>query len=80
MTSQVSEQPATASRRSPDALEERLRDLEDRVATLTEAVRVLARGLEDLPSAEPGGNRGAEAARRAHDLLLAAGQRQGRPS
>ena len=42
------------------------------VAALTEALKVLARGLEDLPTAEPGGKPAAEAARRAYDLLLAA--------
>jgi hypothetical protein len=46
--------------------------VEVRVAALTEALQVLARGLEDLPTAEPGGKPAAEAARRAHDLLLAA--------
>ena len=76
----TSHEAATASRRPPGAFDERLRDLEDRVATLTEAVRVLARGLEDPPSAGPGGHRRAEAARRAHDLLLAAGQERERPS
>lgn len=80
MTSQMSEQSAMAPPRPPGAFEERLRDLEDRVATLTEAVLVLARGLEDLPSAGPDGHRRAEAARRAHDLLLAAGQERERPS
>lgn len=80
MASHVSEQPAAAPGRAPGALEERLSDLEERVATLTEAVGVLARGLEDLPSAEPGDNRRAEAARRAHDLLLAAGHGRRRPS
>ena len=78
MTSQVRGQSAATARELPDVLEERLRRLEDRVATLTEAVRVLAHGLEDLPSAEPAGNRPAEAARRAHDLL-APGQERERP-
>ena len=45
-----------------------------RVAALTEALQVLARGLEDLPTAEPGGRPAAEATRRAHELLLAAAQ------
>jgi hypothetical protein len=54
-------------------LAERLRQLEARVDTLTEALRVLARGLEDGPLAEPGGHRVAGAARQAHELLLAAG-------
>jgi hypothetical protein len=57
--------------------------IEGRVTALTEAVRVLAHGLEDLPAMEPGGNRTADAARRAYDLLLAAepphAQPDGRP-
>lgn len=57
-------------RESLAALEERVRVLEDHVATLTEAVRVLAHGLEDPPAAEPAGDRAGAAARRAHDLLL----------
>jgi hypothetical protein len=65
-----------------DALEERVAALEDRVAALTEAVRVLAHGLEDLPWAEPRENRAATAtaARRAYDLLLAAGPAVTRPA
>jgi len=57
---------------SVTALQERMNLVEVRVAALTEALQVLARGLEDLPTAEPGGKPTAEAARRAHDLLLAA--------
>lgn len=54
------------------ALEERVRVLEAHVAVLTDAIRVLARGLEDIPTAEPGQRPTAGAARRAYDLLLAA--------
>jgi uncharacterized membrane protein len=54
------------------ALEERLQLLEARVAALTEAVQTLSRGLADGPLAEPGGRATADAARQAHDLLLAA--------
>jgi hypothetical protein len=57
------------------ALEERVQILEAQVAILDEALRVLTRGLEDLPAAEPGRKQAAEAARRAHDLLLTAGPR-----
>lgn len=60
------------NRESPAALEDRVHRLEDRVMALTEAVRVLAHGLEDLPATEPGGRRAAAAARQAHDLLLIA--------
>jgi hypothetical protein len=57
---------------SMTALEERVHVLEGRVAALADAVRVLAHGLEDLPTAEPGQRTAAEAARRAYDLLLVA--------
>lgn len=53
-------------------LEERVRHLESTVATLADALRVLARGLEDGPMAEPGDRTVVEAARQAHELLLAA--------
>jgi hypothetical protein len=53
------------------ALQERVRLLEARVAVLTEALQTLIRGLEDPPTAKPGGRPAAEAARRAHELLLA---------
>lgn len=66
--------------REPQAtLEERVLALEHRVAALAEALRVLAHGLEDLPAAEPRGQRAAEAARQAHDLLLVAGERASEP-
>jgi hypothetical protein len=54
------------------AVQERVRLLEVRVAALTEALQTLIRGLEGLPTAEPGGRPAREAARRAHELLLAA--------
>jgi hypothetical protein len=54
------------------ALEERVRVLEDRVAALSEVIRVLAHGLVEPPTAEPGQRSVAEAARRAYDLLLVA--------
>ncbi|MGE5288623.1 MAG: hypothetical protein ACM3ML_15780 [Micromonosporaceae bacterium] len=54
------------------ALEERVHGLEGRLAALADAVRVLAHGLEDLPTIEPGQKPAAEAARRAYDLLLVA--------
>ena len=53
-------------------LEIRVHNLEFQVDTLTEALRVLARGLEDGPLDEPAGQGVADAARHAHDLLLAA--------
>ena len=54
------------------ALEERVHRLEVRTEALADAVRLLARGLEAEPMAGPAVGRPAEAARRAHELLLAA--------
>jgi exonuclease VII small subunit len=53
-------------------LTERVRRLEDQLAALTEAVEVLARGLESSPMAEPRNRHIEEAARQAHELLLLA--------
>ncbi len=53
-------------------LAERVRQLEAQTAALTEAVEVLARGLESTPMAEPPNHHIEEAARRAHELLLLA--------
>jgi hypothetical protein len=55
---------------APAALEGRVRILEERVSALADAIRVLARGLEDIPTIEPGQRRAADAARQAHELLL----------
>lgn len=49
----------------------RLRALERSVEVLTNAVRALARGLEETPVDEPLGNRAARAGREAHQILLA---------
>lgn len=54
------------------ALEERVHRLEVRTEALADAVRLLARGLEAGPMAGPAAGRSAEAARRAHEVLLAA--------
>ena len=59
------------------ALEERVHVLEDRVTALADVV--LARGLEELSTAEPGQRPAAKAARRACDLLLAAEPRMPGP-
>jgi len=56
---------------APGGLERRVAGLEGKVRALTEAVRVLATGLETIPLAEPGEDTGARAARRAHQILLA---------
>jgi uncharacterized protein (DUF2267 family) len=52
--------------------EDRIGRLEDTVSNLTEALRTLARGLEEVPGTEPDEHRIAKAARLAHELLLAA--------
>ncbi len=57
-------------------LDERVHVLEERVTALADAVRVLARGLEDIPTIEPGQRPAAEAARRAYELLLVAEPRR----
>lgn len=66
---------------SATAVEDRVHRLEAQVDALTEAVEVLARGLEDGPMAEPRNRHTEEAARRTHELLLlaksAAGERPG---
>ena len=61
------------------ALEERVHLLEGRVTVLADVVRILAHGLEDLPTAEPGRRPAAAAARRAYDLLLTAEPRTAGP-
>jgi hypothetical protein len=69
MTRQIGSQ---GQETSMPALEERVQQLESRVATLAEAVSMLSRGLEGGPLAEPDQRTAADAARRAHELLLAA--------
>ncbi|WP_433663222.1 DUF2267 domain-containing protein [Nocardia sp. CA-128927] len=54
-----------------ETVENRLTDLADRLQTLSEAVTVLARGLEALPDTEPDSDRTATAAQEAHRILLA---------
>jgi hypothetical protein len=50
-------------------LEDRIRELEARTATLTEAVGLLAYALGGNPLTEPGEIAVAQAARKAHGLL-----------
>lgn len=60
----------------PDAAlgpEARLSRLEAQVATLAEAVRVLARGLENIPSEDAPPEEAERGARLAHELLLSQG-------
>ncbi|MEU5099167.1 hypothetical protein [Streptomyces sp. NPDC020996] len=58
---------------APLGPEARLSRLEAQVATLAEAVRVLARGLENVPSEEAAPEDAARGARFAHELLLSQG-------
>ncbi|MCW2901529.1 MAG: hypothetical protein JWO67_3794 [Streptosporangiaceae bacterium] len=53
-------------------LEDRIRELEARTATLAEAVRLLTHALGGNPAAEPCEAAVAQAAREAHGLLMAA--------
>jgi hypothetical protein len=53
------------NRQPPGVLEDRVHRLEVRVAALTEALRVLAQRLEDLPADTADGKHEAEAARQA---------------
>ena len=65
--------PAVAdSRASAPTTEDRIGRIEDQVSSLAEAVRTLARGLEEVPGSEPAEHRAAKAARLAHEMLLAA--------
>ena len=56
-------------------MEDRMGRLEHQLQALTEAVHALVIGLEELPMEEPAAERTTEAARQAHQLLLAAGHR-----
>ncbi len=60
---------ATGPARTHD---DRIDRMETQVRTLIEAVRTLAYGLEQTPYDQPGSERGSQAARRAHELLLTA--------
>ena len=53
--------------------EARLGQLEAQVATLAEAIRALARGLESIPSEDVPPEEAARGARLAHELLLSQG-------
>ncbi|GGT00929.1 hypothetical protein [Streptomyces chromofuscus] len=63
-------QPESHATLGPEA---RLSRLEAQVATLAEAVRVLARGLENIPSEDVPPEEAARGARLAHELLLSQG-------
>ncbi|WP_127358490.1 hypothetical protein [Actinacidiphila soli] len=74
MTQNHSRQPDTGTRpTAPDegGPEARLSLLESQVATLAEAIRALAQGLEKIPSQDvPLAEEAARGARLAHELLL----------
>lgn len=54
-----------------DAVAERLAELEHRVLLLGDAIAILARGLEQLPSSDIDDRRRADAAQQAHRILIA---------
>lgn len=61
-----------ADSRRDRTVEERVERLEAQVASVAEALRVLAHGLETAPGAEPDERRGPRAARQAYEILLTA--------
>jgi uncharacterized protein (DUF2267 family) len=64
-------QPEAPTPNEPaEPAEERFQRLEAQVNTLTEALGILAHGLEQVPYDEPDSQRASQAAHRAHDLLL----------
>jgi len=63
--------PITPSAGGPQSPESRLTRLESQVATLAEAIRVLAHGLESIPSHDTDlAEEAPRGARMAHELLL----------
>lgn len=63
--------PTAPAGEGPQSPEARLSLLESKVATLADAVRALARGLEENPSQDvPLADEAARGARLAHELLL----------
>jgi hypothetical protein len=69
MTRQIA--PGYGSPSGP-ALEERIHILESKVTAMSEAILILAEGLEGTPLDGPVGDGGSRAARLAHDVLIAA--------
>lgn len=60
-----------SDRVAADAITERLDEMEHRVLLLGDAVAVLARGFEQLPSDDIDDQRRADAAQQAHRILIA---------
>ncbi|GAA2510918.1 hypothetical protein GCM10010406_54100 [Streptomyces thermolineatus] len=74
MTQNSAQEPDAGAGRAPEDPEERLRLLESQVQTLAQALRALARGLEEIPSEDTRlETEAARGARLAHELLLAQG-------
>jgi uncharacterized protein (DUF2267 family) len=70
-TSDVQTPPATPGTSVEESLEPRIERLEAQMASVREALRVLAHGLEAMPGGEPDELRGSHAARQAYEILLA---------
>jgi hypothetical protein len=67
---------AASQARNGPSVDQRLDTLEAQVASVTEAVRVLAHGLETTPGAVPDEQRGPRAARQAYEILLSQPSKQ----
>jgi uncharacterized protein (DUF2267 family) len=67
--------PASQARNG-HSVDQRLDTLEAQVASVTEALRVLAHGLETTPGAVPDEQRGPRAARQAYEILLSQPSKQ----
>jgi uncharacterized protein (DUF2267 family) len=66
------QRPHVASGSRPDdSLEQRIDRLEAQIGSVSEALRVLAHGLDAVPGGQPDELRGQHAARQAHEILLA---------
>ncbi|MGE5719463.1 MAG: DUF2267 domain-containing protein [Nocardioidaceae bacterium] len=68
------EETAAATAPADATTAARLERLETQVASLVDALTVLARSLEEVPGQEPDDQRRARAARLAHEMLLAPGR------
>lgn len=72
---QKTEETGDTGETDADPVEARLARLEARLATLGEATRILAHGLQQLPVDEPDAMRAGQAARRAYEMLITVGTR-----
>lgn len=72
--SEAPAQPHPRSREeSPEAMAQRIAELEGHVDALVQALQVLIEGIEPSPVQHPGDSRAARGARLARELLLARG-------